>query len=565
MASTLDRQYEAIISRLTACGAPFETEVVERHGVRLPAFRNAPPSLPALFARFCDEYRDNEFLVDGDLRLTFGEVHALARRFARGLVTRHAIGRGDRVGIAARNSANWVIAYMGTLMAGGCVCLLNGWWTGGEMAHGLNIADCTLVLADPQRAQRLNEDAFAGRVVTFDHGPPEAGLAAVLAGAGDDAPLPEPGEADPATILFTSGSTGVSRAALSDHRAVVQAALNFAAQALMLFTQLTESGAEIRKLQTMLVTLPLFHVTGEVAILLQSFIIGRRLVLMPRWDTEEAMRLIERERVTAFIGVPLMSHAIATHPRRHEHDLSSCLSFAAGGAPRPPEHVGLIQAAFPGAWPMIGYGLTETNAVGCGNFNENQVAKPDSAGPASQPLSEVAILGEDGSFLPTGEAGEVAIRAICNIAGYWNDAEATASAIRADGFMLTGDIGYLDADGYLFIVDRKKDIIIRGGENIACSEVEAAIYAHPAIAEACVFGLADDTFGEVPVAVCRLKPGQAADEAELAVHVAKLLAAFKVPARFWIESAPLPRLGTEKIDRRALRARYSPDGNRSTG
>jgi len=557
MASTLDRQFEAIISRLTGAGAPFETETVWRGGIGYPAFRNAPPSLPALFARFCDDFRDLEFLVDGDVRLTFGEVHALAARCAHGLVTRHAIRPGDRVGIAARNSANWIIAYMGVLMAGGCVCLLNGWWNGREMAQALETADCSLVLADAPRADRLSAAGFSGRLAAFDHGDAQTGLGAVMAGDPDLSALPAPLPTDPATILFTSGSTGTAKAAISEHRAVVQAALNFAAQSLMLYTQLIEAGCEVNKRQTMLLTLPLFHVTGEVAILLQSFVTGRRLVLMPRWDTAEAMRLIEAEGVTAFIGVPLMSHAMAIHPDRERYDLTTCLSIAAGGAPRPPGHVGLLREAFPRAWPIMGYGMTETNAVGCSNFNENQVDKPASAGPASLPLCELAILGADGERLSAGLTGEVAIRSIANISGYWRDEEATREMIRPDGFLLTGDLGYLDEDGYLFIVDRKKEIIIRGGENIASSEVEAALYAHDAVAEAAVFGLPDDTYGEVPVAVCRLRNEAAATARELAEHVSAMLAAFKVPARIWLDDMPLPRLGTEKIDKRALKARYS--------
>jgi long-chain acyl-CoA synthetase len=566
MASELDKQYAAIFADLTAPGAPFEIHHVERGSCRLPAFRHAPPSLPALFAQFCHDFRDVEFLVDGDIRLTFGEVHALACRAARGLITRHGVRPGDRIGIAARNSANWVITYMGVLIAGGCAALLNGWWTGGEMAQGLAIADCKLLLADPQRAGRLREDDCLTAIVTFDHGDAGTGLAELLAGPDADAiPLPQPDSLDIATILFTSGSTGQSRAAFSDHRAVVQATLNFTAQSLVLFTQATSNGEHVNKSQTMLVSLPLFHVTGEVAILLQSFVTGRRLILLPKWDAEHAMQLIERERVTAFIGVPLMSHEMATHPRKDEYDLSSCLSIAAGAAPRPVEHVGALRKAFPWAWPMIGYGLTETNAVGCANYNENHVNKPDSAGPASRPLSEVAVLDEDGKPVALGTTGEVAVRSICNFSGYWRDPEATAATHRPDGFVLTGDLGRMDADGYLYIVDRKKDIIIRGGENIACTEVENAIFAHPAVAEASVFGLPDARFGEVPVAVFRTKPGQQLEASDLAAHVAARLAGFKVPVRFWHEDHALPRLGTEKIDRRALKARYSQGWEGVTG
>jgi acyl-CoA synthetase (AMP-forming)/AMP-acid ligase II len=305
------------------------------------------------------------------------------------------------------------------------------------------------------------------------------------------------------------------------------------------------------------VAIPLFHITAEVPLFLQSFLIGRALVLMPKWDPREAMRLIEQERITYFVGVPLMSYEIATHPERGNFDLSTCVSFVAGGAPRPVEHVTQIRENLPHAFPLLGYGLTETNAVGCGNFNENYLAKPSSTGPASRPIVELAILDDHGGRLPPGQTGEIAFRSIANFGGYWDNPEATAAAVREDLFFLTGDLGYTDEDGYLFIVDRKKDIIIRGGENISCIEVEQALYAHPDVAEASVFGMAHERYGEVPVAVVFAKGGRAIDPEDLRAFVAQQIAPFKVPEQIWHESEPLPRLGTEKVDKRALKARYA--------
>jgi long-chain acyl-CoA synthetase len=557
MASQLDSQLAAIIARITAPGAPFETAMFERDGLRLPVFVNAPATLGDLFAHFCTQHGEAEFLIDGDVRLTFGETLHLARRTAGGLAARHAVRAGSRVGIAARNSANWIIAYMGVVMAGGIATLLNGWCTGAELAECIAMAECDLVLADPARMERLQGEDVPATLIAIGHGAPETGLASILAPPGTPAPEPGVGPDDFATILFTSGSTGTAKAALSDHRAVVHAALNYAAQSLMVYTQMGEAGTPVPLRQSALVTVPLFHVTGEVAVFLQSFVIGRKLVIMAKWDAIDAMWLIEQEGVTYFVGVPLMSYEIATHPERDRFDLSTCRSFAAGGAPRPPEHVARIREALPHAWPLLGYGLTETNAVGCGNFNENHQAKPDSTGPASKPLVELAVFGTDGAALPAGEVGEIAIRSICNFRGYHGNPEATAAAIRPDGFVLTGDLGRIDTDGYLFVVDRKKDIIIRGGENIACVEVEQAIYAHPAVAEVSVFGLPDPHYGEVPVAVWHAKNGHELGEEALRAHVAGRIAAYKVPVRIWREETPLPRLGTEKIDKRALKARYS--------
>ena len=562
MPSELDRRLASAMARLTAPGTPFEIGSIDRDGgARLPIFRHAPESLPALFDTFCAQHGDAEFLIDGTIRLSFAEVHALARRVAAGLVSRHGVRRGDRIAIAARNSANWIIAYMGVLMAGGCVTLLNGWWSGEELASGIALPDCALVLADPQRMHRLAQISLSARplsarIVPFDHGEPEQGLARLL--GADDAEWrpPELTRGDLARIMFTSGSTGTAKAAVSDHQAIVQATYNFAAQSLMAFMAEAPEGA-LPPPQSGLVGVPLFHVTGEIALFLQSFVLGRRLVIMPKWDAREAMHLIERERITFFAGVPLMSLEIAMHPSRAHYDLSSCTSFAAGGAPRPAEHVAQLRQALPDAALYIGYGLTETNCTGCCNIADNYIAKPGSTGPASAPLVEIAVLGPDGDPLPTGLRGEIALRSICNFRGYWGNPEETAAALRRDGFFLTGDLGYLDEDGYLFVVDRKKDIIIRGGENIASTEVEQAIYAHPGVAEASVFGLPHDRYGEVPVAVYSIKDGHRLSEDELLRHLATRIAAFKVPVRLWREDDALPRLGTEKIDKLTLKARYS--------
>ena len=560
MASELDTALTSVLDRLTAPGAPLETVPFERFGRTLPMLKNAPPSLAHYFAFFCAQHGDTPFLVDGPVRMSFAEVYGAARTVAGGLVAGHGVQRGDRVGIAARNSINWIIAYMGTLMAGGCATLLNGWWSGEELAGGIELAECTLVLADAQRAARLDGLSHPGKVIVFEHdGGWQQGLAPLLAnGGGADTPLPELTGDDLATILYTSGSTGQSKGAWSDHRGVVQGTMNYAAQTLMVATHLTDKGEMPTAQPCTLVNVPLFHVTGEVPLFLQSFAIGRKLVLMPKWDAEEAMRLIEAEKVTYFVGVPLMSFEIATHPNRDKYDLTSCVSYAAGGAPRPVDHVTRIREALPHAFPLLGYGLTETNGVGCGNFNENYLAKPGSTGTASKPLVEIGILDDDGRELAAGQIGEVSIRSIANFLGYWNNPKATAEAIMPDGYFRTGDLGYLDEDGYLFIVDRKKDIIIRGGENISCIEVEQAIYAHPDIAEASVFGVPDEKFGELPTGVYLVKEGRNLSEDDLRAFLQAHIAPFKVPVRLWQEHETLPRLGTEKVDKRALRARYQP-------
>lgn len=566
MPSDLDLKLNALMADLIRPGGRMEIGRFVRGGVELPAFTAAPPSLPALFDHFCLAHGEDEFIVDGPVRLSFAQTHALARRGAQALIARHGIARGDRVGIAMPNSAAWMIAYMAVLMAGGCATLLNGWWTGPELCEGVRLAGCKLVLADTLRAGRLEGLDHGAELVTADIADPatraEDALAAIVVGGASD-PLPVIGPDDLATIVFTSGSTGTCKGAVSDHRALVQATLNFVAQSLAVYGFLAQVGPVPQGQQSALCQMPLFHVTGEVPVFLQSIVLGRRLVVMRRWDAAEAMRLIEAERLHYFVGVPMMSHEMALHPDRASFDLSSCRTMAAGGAPRPPEHLPLLQEAFPHARPIMGYGLTETNCLGCNNLGPNYIAKPASTGPAARPLVELAVFDEAGAPLPVGTPGEIAIRSVANVLGYWDDPEATASAFRPDGWFLSGDLGYLDEDGYLFIVDRKKDIIIRGGENIACVEVEQALYAHPAVAEACVFGLPDWYYGEVPAAVVFLKPGRAAAQEALQDFLATRIARFKIPVQVWIAEEPLPRLGSEKVDKRGLKARYSEQWERA--
>ena len=561
MPSELDNALSRIMDALTQPGQPFETVPFERSGVEMPQFKNAPPSLVHYFAHYCAEHADTPFLVDGDVRLTFAQTWDAARRVAAGLLVRHGVKRGDRVALAARNSANWIIAYMGILIAGGGATLLNGFSTGEELAEQMELVGVNLVLADAARASRLEGTSHGATVVQFGHGGlPENGLSDVWGDPGA-VEFPEMGPDDLATILYTSGSTGSAKGAWSDHRGVVHGTLSYAAQSLMAFTFLSAGPGGAEALTAVqpaaLVAVPLFHVTGEVPVFLQSLALGRKLVLMPKWDALEALKLMDAEKVTYFAGVPLMSYEMATHPDRPQYDLKHCSGFAAGGAPRPVEHVGKIKEAFPEGFPLLGYGLTETNGVGCANFNENYLAKPASTGRASRPLVDLAILDDAGNKLPQGKTGEICFRTVCNFVGYWNNDEATEAAFTTDMYFRTGDLGYLDEDDYLFIVDRKKDIIIRGGENITCIEVEGEIYAHPEVAECSVFGLPHEKYGEVPAAVYLPVEGSELTADDLLQFLDGRMAPFKIPAKIWRSDEALPRRGTQKIDKRTLRAEYT--------
>ena len=552
MPSKLDLKFDDMLAKVIGPGGRL---IIGEDDQGRAIVTNFPATLPSFFRTFCALNAQAEAIVAGDERLSFADLDLWSEQLAHALMSR-GIRKGDRVGIAMRNCPSWVVSYMAIAKAGGVATLLNGWWQPHEMEHALEMVSPKLIIADAPRAKRIEGVCGSCVLTTLAiEQPLEHALAPLLEGEGLEAALPEIAPDDDATILFTSGSTGESKGALSTHRAVTTGVYAYATGLIVLLGIMTEENRAPTSKRT-LINVPLFHVTGEVPVMLNSFVISRTMVMMPKWDAGEALRLIEKEGITYFVGVPTMSMELMNHPDRSKYDLSSLTDIAAGGAPRPVSHVERLGKEFPKAQPALGYGLTETNAVGCSNFWGNYAAKPDSTGRAQAPFVELAILGAGDAHLPPLERGEIAIRSAANIKCYWENPEATAAAFTADGYVRTGDIGYLDEDGYLFIVDRKKDIIIRGGENIACAEVEAEIYACPAVAEASVFGMPDDRLGEVPVAVIYRHEGSDLADEELRAFLEPRISAFKIPARFIFADQPLPKLGTGKIDRVAIKAQY---------
>ncbi|MEO7815236.1 MAG: class I adenylate-forming enzyme family protein [Sphingomicrobium sp.] len=552
MPSELDRTFDAMLAAVIGPGGRV---VLDRDAYGQAIAANFPATLPGFFEAFCALNGAVEAVIAGEERLTFADLDRLSGEVARGLVDR-GVAKGDRVAIAMRNCPSWIITYMAALKAGAIATLVNGWWQTAEMHHALSLTAPKLILADAPRAARIAEVAGDWELVTIAIEQHAGDALAALFGK-DSTALPVVAPEDDATILFTSGSTGEAKGALSTHRAVTTAIYTYATHLITLLGILTSRGTPPPNPPKTLVNVPLFHVTGEVPVLLASFIIGRPMVLMPKWDAGEALRLIEAEKITYFVGVPTMSLELMNHPDREKFDLSSLTDIAAGGAARPTSHVARLQKSFAGAQPALGYGLTETNAVGCGNFWKNYADKPASTGRATAPFVEVAILGEGDVHLGRNERGEVGIRTAANFTGYWHNPEATAAAFTADHFHKTGDIGYLDDDGYLFIVDRKKDIIIRGGENISAAEVEAALYACPDIAEAAVFAMPDERLGEIPMAILYRTDDSKLDEAGLRAFLEGKMAAYKIPGKIVFAHEPLPRLGTGKIDRVMLKQKYA--------
>jgi acyl-CoA synthetase (AMP-forming)/AMP-acid ligase II len=555
MPSELDRQYDAVLAEVTGPNGRIQ---LGRDAEGRAIVTNLPATLPILFDAFSILHGALDALVAGDERINFADLDTQATRLARILAGSWHVAKGDRVAIAMRNSPAWIVSYMAVIKAGGIATLINGWWQAEEMRHALTLVEPELIIADEARASRLAAGGCTIPIVSLPVERPLAEALAPLLARGGEADLPDIAPEDDATILFTSGSTGLAKGAVSTHRAVTTAVYSYAIGLATLLAIKERQGEAAANQPKTLVNVPLFHVTGEVPVLLNSFVIGRTMVLMPKWDPSEALRLIEKEKITYFVGVPTMSLELMQSPDRDKYDLSSLTDIAAGGAARPVAHVARLEATFKGAQPALGYGLTETNAIGCSNFWSNYHDKPASTGRPHKPIVELAILGEGDRHLPTGERGEIAIRSAANFRGYWNDEAATRAAFTADGYLKSGDIGYLDEDDYLFIVDRKKDIVIRGGENISVQEVEAAIYSHAGINEASVFGVPDERLGEVPAAVVYSEDGKI-EKDELLGFLSKHLAQFKLPAYLWIASEPLPKLGTGKIDKVSLRRLYGKE------
>ena len=544
-----------------ACGpdGPFALVTEDVLGVPTKVFATAPPTLKSLFdgARLRG---DQEYIVYEDETYTYAEVMAGVDAVGAMLVDRYGVQKGDRVAIAMRNYPEWVMSYAAITSIGCVAVLLNAWWTQVEMQYGLEHSGAVVLIADTERVERVAPlldglpDLKVVAVRAADDLPDRVDRFEEVLPVGAPLPVVEFGTDDDATILYTSGTTGNPKGAVSTHRAVVSAMLAFACRAAinrMVGADGPEDTDGPSYPPCSILTVPLFHVTGCVPVMIGSFISGSKLVMMYKWDPERALQLIERERVTQFVGVPTMSWDMLEHPDFEKYDTSSLKAVGGGGAPAPPELVKRIDNNFSKGRPTIGYGMTETNAYGPGNSGDDYVSHPTSTGRVV-PAVEIRVTDPDGNVLPQGDTGEIWFKGPNLIRGYWNNPEATAETI-VDGWLKTGDIGRVDDEGFVYLVDRAKDMVLRGGENVYCAEVEAALYEHPDVYEAAVFGIPHERLGEEVAAAVLPKAGHSIDVAELQRFVGERLAAFKVPSRIEVHTESLPRNAAGKILKRDLR------------
>ena len=545
---------QAIAALTTAEGSPFEIAEREIDGQTLKVFKNIQSSLRQAF----DESRlhgDKTFLVYEDETWTFSQVMARVDEIADALVNRYGVAKGDRVAIAMRNYPEWIFTFAAVTSVGGIAVCMNAWWTAEEMAYGLEDSGAKVLMADIERARTAEASLakFGVKAICVRHeGELPAGvdrLEDVLM-AGASMPAVEVNEGDDATILYTSGTTGFPKGAVSSHYAVLNALRAFACRAIV--GAMTQPPKEPNPFDAcFILAVPLFHVTGLVPVMMSCFVNGIKLVIMYKWTPERALELVERERVTQFVGVPTMTIDLLESPDFESRDTSSLASVGGGGAPAPPEMVSRVDKSFKRARPGLGYGMTETNAYGPQNSGDDYIRKPRSSGRAV-PILEVKCFDENMNPLGPGEVGEICFRGPNLIRGYWNKASATADTI-VDGWLKSGDLGRIDEEGFVFVEDRAKDMVLRAGENIYCAEVEAVIYEFEAVHEAAVFGMPHYRLGEEVAVAIMTKRGHTLDVDALLEHVATKLAKFKIPTIVELSDEPLPRNASGKILKKDIR------------
>jgi long-chain acyl-CoA synthetase len=565
--------FRAAWAEQLAPGSPFEMVDTEVRGVPMRVFANALPSMRTVW-ELARGHGDRTYVVFEDEHHSYAGIDAQVRALAGHLRDVHGVGPGDRVAVAMRNYPEWIVSYWAVVALGAAVVGLNAWWTGPEMRYALEDSRPKVLIADAERVERVAPLLGALRasaplhVITVRH----RGELPEGASRWDDVVRPEEAPADlppadiqpddDATIFYTSGTTGFPKGAQLTHRGSVHNVLHCAFMVQVAATATARAaGADARPSSpdtpltppVVMGPTPLFHVTANNCVLHPVTLAGGTIVLLHKWDAGRAIELIEREHVTNFSGVPTMSRELLGHPDWHTRDVSSLGVMGGGGAPLQPDLVGKIDRSLTRGGPSTGYGLTETSGIATASGGVTYLSKPESVGPVV-PTVDAKVVDDEGREVPPGEPGELLLKGPIVIKGYLNQPEATAEAIR-DGWFHTGDIARIDEDGFVSIVDRAKDMVLRGGENVYCSEVETAIYELPGVAEAAVFGIPDERLGEAVAAAIVLAPGTSMTIDEVHRALADRLATHKHPSRIWFLDEPLPRNANGKFLKRELRDR----------
>ncbi|SFR76889.1 Acyl-CoA synthetase (AMP-forming)/AMP-acid ligase II [Marinobacter daqiaonensis] len=546
------------IAHVTSTNPLFAVEETTIRDIPHRVFVNAPGNLRQLLREAVSAYSDHELLVYESERWDYAGFASEVNRMAHALTKDLGIQPGDRVALAMRNFPEMPILVMAIVSVGAVVVPLNAWWSEEELVFALRDSEVRVVFADGPRHEALH-------TFTAEHALPLIGVRdavgqityrELLCGS-TDSHWPEVPIAadDDFAVMYSSGSSGRPKGVVLTHRGAISTIHSWRMGKELLSLMDPETAAAVSESPSALIVTPLFHVTALHAMFLQGVSLGAKLVLMYKWNPEGAVDIIQREAIQRFVGVPTQSAELMAAASSRGATLESLESIGAGGAKRPAAQVEQIAKQFPGASVATGWGMTETNSLGILLAGPDYLENPDAAGRLTPPLQEMRIVDEAGQEVPQGEVGELTIKSPSNMREYLNLPEETRATL-VNGWLHTGDLARVDADGLIYIVDRKKSIIIRGGENISCLEVEGALHQHPAIAEACVFPLPDERLGEAVGAAVYLREGADIDRDGIRAFLGQRLAPFKLPEYVWLWDKPLPRGGTDKLDRKALQRRY---------
>jgi len=551
---------EQAARQVTTTNPTFELTTATIRGIDYRVFKNVPQTLPALLEQSRAAQGDGaaDYLVFQNERWTYDEFCTETNRMAHVLTHDLGVKPGDRLAIAMRNYPELLTLFMAIASVGAVVVFINAWWTTEELDYALKDSGARTVFADADRITRLQPlvAPLGLRLIGVRDGEPMVDLAySTLRDAQPDLSWPH-AEIDPDAdfaVMYSSGTTGHPKGVVQTHRGAINAVFTWLMQAVMApLIPPPAADAPPAPRPSILVVTPLFHVTATHPMFLLSLPAGAKLAMLYKWDATEAVRVIQTEKITRFLGVPTQSADLMETVKQLGTSLPTLDFVGSGGAKRPSAQVSQLAEVFPNANVATGWGMTETNANGIGMAGPDYQARPGATGKLYPPIQDLRFLDDAGNDVPVGQLGEITVKSPCNMRCYLNKPDATAEVLH-DGWLRSGDLGMIDADGYVTIVDRKKNIIIRGGENIACLDVEDALHRHPAVAEACAFSVPDERLGEVVGAGIQLRPGMAVGQPELTEFLADHIAKFKIPEHIWFQTAPLPRGATDKIDRRVLR------------
>lgn len=550
---------------LTAPGQLFEVEVLDVRGSPMRCYKHAPASLRDIWLGTA-AYGDREYLIFQEERCTYAQAHEFVGSIANWL-SMQGVGPGDRVAIAMRNYPEWMLAYWAVVSMGGVVVGMNAWWVPREMHFALEDSTPKVLICDQERLLQFAEirEDFPDLVVTAVRLKEEAPDNVVdwVEVINTAAVMPEVPVApdDDACIFYTSGTTGKPKGAQLTHRGCVTNLMNIGFNGALQGSAMAKSGLKPKgqmapeEINVALVATPLFHVTGNNCVAQGITATGGKVIHMYKWDAGEALRIIEAEKVTAFSAVPMMSREMLIHPDFASRDTSSLKTMGGGGAAVQPDLTKKMHETMENASPNAGYGMTETCGIISALSGYYLVDRPASVGRA-MPTFEARCVDAAGNKVAVGVPGELWVRGACVIKGYLNRPEATAETIT-DGWLHTGDIAYMDEDQFIYLVDRAKDMVLRGGENVYCAEVENVLFDHDSVAECVVFGVEDERLGEEVAAAIYLREGEQCDAGQLREHLGGKLASYKIPRYIWFVDEPLPRNANGKFVKREVREALS--------